>query len=159
MSGALGQMPAPQLQTPGQPAPVQATGSWQHTPVLTQVHDQARARFDATSKATKSVDQFQSGLGALSKMGDSVTPEDVIQEAGKLVAGGQDPATLAGFLADMPSSGGQALAGWVEAHLQTVQQAEAQTAAAHGQARHALGVSALHGLIAHSLNPQSAAPA
>lgn len=180
MSGSLGQLAAPSVgggASPSTAAPLTrptvaptaptklgpmspvstAPQFFKHVPAMEAAHDQAKARYQATSKGMANIDHFNQGLGMLGKMGDAVTPEDVIQEAGKLVAQGQDPAMLAGFLADMPTSGGMALAAWVKQHQQTIQANELQVQAMHGMARHQLGVSALQGLAAHALNPQASA--
>ena len=115
-------------------------------------HAQARAAFDKTGSATTMLDRVRTGLTQLAALGDLVTPEDVVGEAGKLVAHGADPLALAGLLADMPQNGGgQALAGWVNQHATVVAQREAQVAQAHAAAKHALGVSALHVLQAHGV--------
>lgn len=161
-SAAPGSPPAvaPKLGQMTQPAPVaKAPQFFKHVPALEAVHDQAKARFQATSKGLSNIDHFTQGLTMLQKKGDAVSPEDVIQEAGALVAKGQDPAMLAGFLADMPTSGGTALASWVQQHLQTVQANEQQVQNMHRVSRHQLGVTALQGLAAHALNPQSQADA
>ena len=111
----------------------------------------AEALFDKTSKARKDIGVLQSGLAKLMKLGDLVTPEDVIEQAGKLVAKGFEPMILAGYLADMPEAGGgEALAGWVAQHVQTADQNAQQIDQLHQQARHQLGTSSLSVLQAHS---------
>src|SRR6202012_2972788 len=122
-------------------------------PALQAAHDQASAQYAATGKAMGRMDKIRTGLGALTKMGSAVTPEDVIEGAGKLVAGGESPMEVASLLADMPQ-GGEALTAWLAEHTATTAAKEAQIKSVHEAARHQLGVSSIHALAAHSLNPQ-----
>ena len=145
--------------TPAPPAPP----SDPHSPLrgrLLSSHSAAKAQFDKTSELVSRADRARTGFLALTSLGDSVSPEDVIGEAGKMVAAGEDPLVLAGVLADMPSNGGgAALAGWVQAQMAKAQQMEAQIMQAHNAARHQLGVSALHVLQAHGPGQISPSPA
>lgn len=118
---------------------------------LIAAHDNARAAFEKTAELVRRADQVRKGLAKLTKMGDQVTHEDVVGEAGKLVAKGEDPLVLAGLLADMPADGGgEALAGWVAAHAQQAGQTEQQILQAHEAAKHQMGVAAIHVLQAAS---------
>jgi hypothetical protein len=118
---------------------------------LLQAHAMAKAQFDKTSDLVARADRVRSGLQSLTALGDMITPEDVIKEAGKLVAGGADPLVLAGVLADMPQNGGgEALQGWVGMHVQQAAAAEQQVMQVHALAQHHLGTTALHALQAHT---------
>lgn len=128
-------------------------------PALADAHDQAVAQFGQTSKMVSQMDRVRKELTTLAKMGSAVMPEDVIQGAGKLVGGGADPMHLANLMADMPASGGDALASWVAQHAASTAQQEAQLTAMHEAARHSLGVSSVHKLAAQSLLPQAQTPA
>jgi hypothetical protein len=89
----------------------------------------------------------------------------VIGAAGKLVSKGEEPMALAGVLADMPDQPGEALQSWVGQLAQKFAVTAAKVDAAHVVARHQLGVSAVHGLLAQAtnsprpMNPASSAPA
>jgi hypothetical protein len=111
----------------------------------------AQAQFKATGMAVSRMEKIRAQMASLAKLGPSVTPEDVIEHAGKLVSGGEDPVQLAGLMSDMPVNGGEALAAWVAMHEQTTAQNEAKLAQAHEAARHQLGVASLHELVRHSM--------
>lgn len=123
-------------------------------PALADTHSQASAQFDATTKAVARMDKIRTELTGLAKKGSAVTPEDVIQGAGKLVGGGEDPMQLASLMADMPTNGGDALAAWVAQHAATTAANEAKLKSAHDVARHSLGVASVHKLAAQSMMPQ-----
>jgi hypothetical protein len=122
-------------------------------------HGQAKAAYDQTGKALGILDHMRQGLERLADKGDMVTPEDIISEAGKLVAHGIDPMALAGVLAEMPEQGGgEALGGWVMSHAIQAAQAEQQVMAAHEAARHQMGVTALHVIMAHDAGHRAPMP-
>jgi hypothetical protein len=119
-----------------------------------QSSDVAAAHFSSLGKALKEINNIREGLTRLSKLADTVTQEDVMEEAGKLVARGSEPMRLAGFLADMPAEGGgSALAGWIAEHAQTAAQTEQKVLQMYEQARYELGVTASHALRAASTMP------
>ena len=129
-------------------------------PMLTAMasaHGQARARFGQTREATGNAQLVRSALDSLLERGDTVRPEDVIDEAGRVVAGGIDPMQMATLLADMPE-GGPALQGWLQAHEQQFAQQQAQLAQAHEAARHQLGTSAIRMLAAHVVHSGHVVP-
>lgn len=118
---------------------------------LGQQHMRNVALYQSTGKALKQLDVIRKGLEHLSDKQDVVTMEDVVEEAGKLVAHGIDPVALAGVLADAPQEGGgEALGGWVASHAQTAMAAEQQLIFQHNLAKHNMGVSGLHMLMAHA---------
>jgi hypothetical protein len=106
----------------------------------------AQAQYKKAAMAEKMLDEIKGGLDRLQQMGDSVSLEDVMQEAGDLVGLGADPSQLAGMLATAPP-GGQALAGWIIQQDQTVSQNEQQIRPYVELARHSLGVAAMHVLM------------
>ena len=120
----------------------------EHGQLLASAHQNALAMYGKTSEAMGRFAKIQQGLGKLATLGDSITPEDVIKEAGVLVGHGESPQQLAALMADMPTSSGEALAGWVAQHLQMVQQNVAKMQQVHAGAQHEMGVSALHALAA-----------
>jgi len=124
-------------------------------------HQRTVAMFDQTKGALKKLDVIRKSLERLADKQDVVTMDDVIQEAGKLVAHGIDPMALAGILADAPQEGGgEALGGWVAAHAQAAAQGEQQLMQQHDQVRNDMGVSAIHMMMAHHnaqmMNPGTA---
>lgn len=127
-------------------------------PAMAARHDQLAGVYSQTSKAMAATQRYSKGLDSLLKMGQAVTPEDVIAEAGKIVAAGEPAERVAGLLADMPETPG-ALPDWLAAHKVNLAQQMAQLAQAHEAVRHALAVSSLHAVAHFSLNPQSPSPA
>lgn len=116
---------------------------------VAQWHSRNRAMYEETGKALKQLDHIRKGLERLADKQDVVTMEDVVEEAGKLVAHGIDPVALAGILADAPQEGGgEALGGWVATHAQTAAQGEQAMIVQHNIAKHDMGVSAIHMLMA-----------
>lgn len=124
---------------------------------LGAAHSSAAALFASTAKATAQASSIRNELAELSRLGDSVTPEDVIEGAAKLVGEGLDPMQMAGVLANMPTASG-ALAPWVEQHLQAMDAHLPQLAQTHAVARHELGMSALRGIVGHAVGGQAAGP-
>lgn len=120
-------------------------------------HGAIKARYNGTKDSLEKVAFLEAGMERLGEMGDMVTQEDIVKEAGKLVGRGIDPLELAGVLAGMPvQGGGAALAGWLQQHTQALVGAKQQLQQAHAEARHQLGVSSLHIAAAHSLGPGAA---
>jgi hypothetical protein len=119
-------------------------------------HSQASAMFAQTGKAMSHIMNMGQELGALAAKGDVITPEDLIQTMGRLVADGAfSPGEAAGILSDMPTGGGQALAAWVQQHFQQNMQTAQQVSQAHNLARHEMGTSAMRVLQMHSLAGQA----
>lgn len=136
----------------GLPSPTMAPGTSTAgvLPSLAKSHDMAKAMFDNTSRALAHIQMMSQELTSLSKLGDTVTPDDVIETAGNIVGKGSfSPMEAATVLSDMPD-GGQALAGWVSQHLAQNQATMAQVQQAHAMARHEMGASGLRLLAAHS---------
>jgi hypothetical protein len=82
--------------------------------------DAAHAQFTASSKVSAQLKKANKIWQGLVSKGDSVQPEDVMEAGGDLVGVGATPQALAQTMADMPSTGGQGLAGWVQQHGQTI---------------------------------------
>src|SRR5271167_2300274 len=118
MSGTL--QPAPQATLPGPlasaPAGIPATGSTGSSMLdsLEANHNQMAAQASKAKEAARMSKLAVAEFDKLTQLGDTVSPDDVIQAASKMVASGGDPAALAGSLADMPANGGAALAAWVQ---------------------------------------------
>lgn len=120
--------------------------------------DQAQARLKVADKAAKHLGIIKGELEKLVMMGDTVTQEDVVEGAGRLVAQGLPELEIAGLLADMPENS-QALQAWVAGHLQGVVMNEAKLGPAHGLARHETGMAALRLITAHAVTPTMESPA
>lgn len=118
---------------------------------LMQNHTRIKAAYEESGKQLRNLDIIRDALDRLSDKQDMVTMEDIIGEAGKLVAKGIDPVALAGVLADAPQEGGgQALAGWVDNHAANAQRAEQALGVQRNNLRLQLGASGVHLLMAHS---------
>jgi hypothetical protein len=151
----------PETPTLGQlPSPPSASGIPLSADHASTLASQSSAHYSALAKADKMASVARKQLDKLSGMGDSVSPEDVIDSAGKMVASGIDPMQMAGVLADMPEGSGEALAGWVAQHAKAAEVKYAQLQQALAASRHAMGVAALHDLVGHQLpgRPQAASP-
>ena len=132
---------------PGAPAPIDPSA----------LHDQMLAQFNKFTQSRDMLDKVRVELTTLAKLGDTITPEDVIKGAGALVGHGMSPMELAGMLADMPE-GGQALAGWVASKAQAATQTEAKLSGMIQQARGHLGAAALALIAQHAKSPGMSGP-
>jgi hypothetical protein len=88
--------------------------------------DQAQAQHKQLMAAAKRMSVAKNMLDKLKKMGDQVQVEDVIEGAGTMVGAGFSPQALAQLLAQMPTTGGEALQAWVEQQDQRAQQMDIQ---------------------------------
>lgn len=121
---------------------------------LADAHSSARSQFDQVDLTKQMLDHVKGSLDKLVQLGDMVTPEDVIEEAGRLVARGAPAGQMAALLADMPDAGGPALQGWLAQHEQMVAQKEAQLMPVHGLLGHRAAVAGLQLLAGHSAMSQ-----
>lgn len=127
-------------------APSAAVAGTNIMSAMQKAHEMAQGMFQHTGQTMRQLATIQTELAGLSKLGDTVTTEDVVKTAGNLVAHEAiPPLEMAGDLATMPK-GGEALAGWVADHLASAQANLAQVAQSHAIARHELGTSALRTL-------------
>lgn len=145
---------------PGNTGPAPAGQPASIGDMLEQSHQSAQAMYAQTSKHIAMLDKVDAGLQNLAKLGDSITTDNVIEEAGNLIGAGFGPHDMAAMLADMPQ-GGQALAAWVQQHVQAVEANRAQATQMHDVIRHEVGVSAANMLLHHPAHNQgtSATPA
>ena len=125
-----------------QPAPAPAVGASGAPPSLETQHDQLVAKYSKATEARAMLDKVRLQMDSLAKLGDSVTPEDVIKSAGKLVAAGLEPNAMASLLADMPQNA-EALQSWIASHDQQVTQREQQLDQVHGAIQHQMGATGL----------------
>jgi hypothetical protein len=154
--GALG-LPGPDAVPDADAAPSPPGGPHGPLPTgpdqLQARHAQTRAWFDTTGETVRRLGDLRGELDSLVAKGTAITPEHVIESAGRLVGRGADPRGLAGLLADMPE-GAEPLLAWLRQHEAVLAQNEAQAQRAHEATRHALGVSALHQIIGHTIDPE-----
>jgi hypothetical protein len=145
----------------GSPAEVAPATSAPHPLIsgMTALHDMTRAKYDKLAEAKGLLEKIKKELLPLAKMGDTVSQDDVIKAAGKIVGHGLGAGAVAGLLADMPQDG-QPLAAWVAQHLLGIQQREQQLAPVLTGIQHELGVHSLQLLAAHSIHggPQVPTP-
>lgn len=80
-------------------------------------------------------------MDKLALMADTVTPEDVIAAAGRVVGHGVPARELASLLADMPSQAGQGLSAWVAQQDQALTLQESHVAQMRQIAAYRMGVS------------------
>ena len=147
--------PSGMLSGPSAPGPAGSPGPGD---ILLSQHKQNQAAFDQISKASGNLEKISKQLDMLEEKGDTVQPEDVIEAAGRLVAsGGFSPSALAGILADMPTTGGPALAGWIQTHIEKLEIPLQQIAQAKALAAHKMGVGVLHLAASHVLENRAAA--
>lgn len=128
---------------PDAPAPSVPDGHGPVEQAVGQAHANASGQLAKLTQAKRNIANIRGEMETLTKLGDSVTPEDVIKGAGMVVGKGGDPMQLAGLLADMPQ-GGEALQGWLQQHDQQMTQNEQQVDQLLAQARHSAGSAALH---------------
>jgi len=105
-------------------------------------HQQLASGYKKLTEAKTLLDKVRAGMDSLAALGDMVSHEDVVKEAGKLVAAGLDPSAMASILADMPPEG-EALQAWVTQHDQQIAQREQQLEQVQGLVRHEMGTSAM----------------
>jgi uncharacterized coiled-coil protein SlyX len=115
-------------------------------PNLDEVSGELQAKYSKLSSARDLLDAVQEQMDGLASKYDTVSPEDVVTSAGKLVAAGLAPEAMAGMLADMPDNS-QALQDWVAQHQKDVAQRSEQLDAMLGETRHQMGVVGLRQLM------------
>ncbi len=111
--------------------------------------DAAAAQFDKVMEIKGQAEATRAALDTLVAMADTVTQEDVVKAAGKMVAAGVAATQVASELADMPPNG-EALRAWVAEKDQQAAENEQKLAALVASAQYQLGSSALKHVIAYS---------
>ena len=114
-------------------------------------HAYNRAVYGKLVDAARMLDHIRGEMDKLTVMGDTVTPEDVIGSAGRLVGHGVPARELAQILSDMPTQAGQGLAAWVAQNDALVTQQEAHVAQMREIAQYRMGASAMQVLAANHL--------
>lgn len=113
----------------------------------------ASARYAKLKEAEGRVSIARESMDRLAELRDTVTQDDVVKAAGRLVSAGAGAAEIAGMLAEMPPDG-DALAGWIAQKDLKLRELEGQLEAAKDAARYKLGVSALQHIVATQANHQ-----
>ena len=110
----------------------------------------ALAQFDKAKKSFMTVTKVATEVEKLVDMGDSVTLDDVVSAAGKMVGFGLTATAIASLLAGagggppVPQKEGQALASWCKTQAEQLEQRKQQVTVALDKARHAALVSGEH---------------
>lgn len=117
-----------------------------------QQHDGAKAVYDQLTKAKGMLDHMRREMDQLVQKGDTVSPDEVVSAAGRVVGHGVGAREMAMMLADMPQMAGQGLAAWLAAHDQGVRQQEAHVAQMLQVAAHRYGVAGVGMLAADALH-------
>lgn len=108
--------------------------------------DTLRAHFDKLKSAETLIKHSREVMDGLMKMGSSITPEDVVKGASKIVSAGVTPDAMAGLLAEMPMQT-ELLAGFVEQQDMGLRQREAQLEEMLKSVRGAMGATAMSQLM------------
>jgi hypothetical protein len=109
--------------------------------------ESTHSTFRRLQNAKSTLQKVSLALEELTKLGDTVTLDDVVKVTGDLVAHGLDPSSMAGILADAPEKG-EALASWVAQQAQQIAGRQAQLEPVLQSHQHRLGVEALQTLVA-----------
>ena len=153
---AEGEPSAPDL---GQGAPAPSISP--HHDMLSSMHKQAMAKYQAIATAHELAEEFREELDGLVDKGDAVSDDDVLDAMARLVGKGADPQQLAVVMSGgqgqppMPTAG-PGLAQWCQNMDQVLSQKEEALQGPLAQARmEALG-SGVHLLAAHHIHGASA---
>jgi hypothetical protein len=114
-------------------------------------HDYAKSVYDTITKARTMLEHMRREMDGLTRMGDTITPNDVIQAAGRVVSHGVNAHELAGIMVDMPTQSGQGLAAWVAQQDALIQQQEVHTEMIQSIARQKMGVAAIRAIAGSQL--------
>jgi len=135
---------------PGQGMPQQ--GAPQAPDTLAHVE----ASYNKLREAQGLLSKVKNGLDHLVTLGDTVTTDDIIQTAGKLIGGGITPEGMASLLAEMPDSNPEQLMMWIAQRDQDVTQRIKQTDAMAQAFRHEMGTLAVRKIMANGQVEQAA---
>lgn len=128
----MGEGQAPQV-APPQAAPAEAPQT------LESFAEGLGAKYEKLMQAGEMLSRVRESMDALVALQDVVTPEDVIDQAGKLVSAGLDSSSVVAILAEMPDNS-EALQAWVQTQNANVQEREAQLEEVTRDIRHQMGV-------------------
>jgi hypothetical protein len=127
------------------------TGQFNVEQHVEQNWEQAQAQHKQLMASAKRMSVARKELDSLKKLGDQIQVEDVIQGAGTMVGAGFSPTALAQMLAQMPTTGGEALQAWVEQQDQRAQQMDQQLQQKIKSSAIHRGMAAMASLHVHSI--------
>lgn len=110
--------------------------------------DHLEASFDKLQSAQGMLSKVRNGLDSLVKLADTVTQDDVVKVAGKLVASGMTPEGMASLLSEMPEQPEQ-LMQWIAQHDQQVNQRIEETNKMADLFAHQMGVEGVKRLLSN----------
>jgi hypothetical protein len=145
-AGPQGPAPPNALAKPGQ-----VPGQFNVEQHVEQNWEQAQAQHKQLMASQKRMNVARNMLDKLKKMGDQVQVEDVIEGAGTMVGAGFSPTALAQMLAQMPTTGGEALQAWVEQQDQRARQMDQQLQQSIKSSAIHRGMAAMASLHVHSI--------
>ena len=114
-----------------------------------------KAVYQKITSADRMLTRIREEMDKLTNMGDTISPEDVVAAAGRVVAHGVPAREMATLLAGMPTQAGQGLASWIAQQNVAVQQQEAEVARVREIALHKMGVSAVRAMAAGDVMNQA----
>lgn len=141
--GASGPQAEPQ---PGQMDGTPMAPSPSGIPQEPQGEGQLVGAYAKLKEARGRMDVIQNVLGKLVELGTNVSPDDVVDSAGKIVAAGVSPEGMASMLAEMPEQP-ELLAAWLAEHKGVIDQKEKELDLVTRNVQHEMGVQALRGLL------------
>lgn len=118
---------------------------------LHRMHDYNKATYTKLTESDNMLRHIREELDKLTEMADTVTPQDVIGAAGRLVGHGIPAREMATLLSDMPLGAGQGLASWLQMHDASVRQQETHVEQTMRIAGHRMAVSAMRVLAANAV--------
>jgi hypothetical protein len=111
-------------------------------------HNYNKAVYRKLQQAKATFDHIRVEMDKLVEMGDTVSPEDVVAAAGRVVGHGVPAGDMASLLAQMPTMAGQGLAAWLAQQDQAVRAQELHVEQVSRIAQGRLAASAFRGLAA-----------
>lgn len=118
---------------------------------LATLHNYHKAVHTKVSNADRMLKVIRAEMEKLTAMADTVSPEDVIAAAGRVVGHGVPAKDMAQLLASMPAQAGQGLAAWISQQNQMVQQQEAEVARVREISAHRVALSAFENAAASDM--------
>jgi len=124
-----------------------------HAQELMTEHKKIRTQYEALKKANGVAEFVLEQFDELADLGDTVTPENVIDAASKCVAKGADAMAFAQALGTMPEQPGPPLEAWIQQEGQKFELMAQQLEQLLEAKKHELGVNSIHLLAGHDAQP------
>ncbi len=138
--------PATPAGSPADPTNVAPSPAPPKPKTLEELNESLLANYGTLREAGQMLGVTREQIDDLLALQDTVSQEDVIDAASKLVANGLEPTEVAGILADMPE-GSEALQVWLQGMSQRLEQQEKFVGDSTKELRHQLGVIGLRRLM------------